>query len=247
MVFCSDSRTSAGPDMLSSYSKMHVFTPTPDRLIVLLTAGNLATTQAIVSRVESEQDKPDIVNLRNCSDMAGVARYIGGIVQEEHARAQSAATAGGVDTSTSLLLGGQIQGGGQANYLVYPAGNYITDSDQNPFLQIGESKYGKPILDRILTRKTSLEVAARCAIVSMDSTLRSNATVGPPIELLVYRKESFDSRHYMQFDEDDNYLRAIRQSWNDALKQAFDGLPHLEWENRVDAVNILPLAPEQRR
>ena len=81
----------------------------------------------------------------------------------------------------------------------------------------------------------------------MDSTLRSNATVGPPIELLVYRKDSFDSRHYMQFDEDDDYLRAIRQSWNDALKQAFDGLPHLEWENRDNAVNVLPLAPEQRR
>jgi putative proteasome-type protease len=230
MVFCSDSRTSAGPDMLSSYSKMHVFTPAPDRLIVLLTAGNLATTQAIVSRVESEQDKPGIVNLGNCSDMAGVARYIGGIVQDEHARAQSAATAGGVDTSTSLLLGGQIQGGGMANYLVYPAGNYITDSDQNPFLQIGESKYGKPMLDRVLSTQTSLADGARLALVSLDATMRSNVTVGPPFDLAICPRDTFTLARHERIHVDSDFYRDFRAAWQDGLQAAFRGLPPFDWE-----------------
>jgi putative proteasome-type protease len=247
LVFCSDSRTSAGPDMLSSYSKMHVFKPAPDRLFVLLTAGNLATTQAIISRVENDLDEPNKTNLRTCKKMVDVARYVGKASQEEQAHAQSSPTTKSIDTSASILVGGQIQGGEMAIYMIYPAGNFITDSDENPFLQIGESKYGKPILDRILTRKTSLEDAARCAVVSMDSTLRSNATVGPPIELLVYEDNTYESDHYLRFDEDDDYLRAVRQHWNEALKEAFSGLPHLEWEKRTSDNNVLPLSPDLNR
>lgn len=241
LVFCSDSRTSAGPDMLSSYSKMHVFKPASDRLFVLLTSGNLATTQAIVSRIENDLDESDKTNLRNCRKMVDVARYIGKASQEEQSDAQSSPATTKIDTSASLLLGGQIRGGPMAIYLIYPAGNFITDSNENPYLQIGESKYGKPILDRILTRKTSLEDAARCAIVSMDSTLRSNATVGAPIELLVYEDNTFESDHYLRFEEDDYYLRAIRQYWNEALKEAFSGLPHLDWERRTTDSNVLIL------
>jgi putative proteasome-type protease len=240
LVFCSDSRTSAGSDMLSSYSKMHVFRPAPDRLFVLLTSGNLATTQAIVSRIGNELDEPDKTNLRNCKKLIDVARYVGKVSREEQMEAQSS-PAKGVDTSASLLLGGQIKGGDMAIFMIYSAGNFITDSDENPFLQIGESKYGKPILDRILTRKTSLEDAARCAMVSMDSTLRSNATVGAPIELLVYEDSTFESNHYLRFEEDDDYLRAIRQHWNEALKEAFSGLPQLDWERRTTHANVLPI------
>lgn len=246
LVFCSDSRTSAGSDMLSSYSKMHVFTPAPDRLFVLLTAGNLATTQAIVSRIEHELNEPDMANLRNCKRMVDAAKYIGMVSRQEQTDAQSSTSKTGVDTSASLLLGGQIRGGEMAIFLIYPAGNFITDSDENPFLQIGESKYGKPILDRILTRKTSLEDAARCAVVSMDSTIRSNATVGPPIELLVYEDNTFESDHYLRFEEDDDYLRAVRQSWNESLKEAFSGLPQLDWEQRTTPANVLPLAQETK-
>jgi putative proteasome-type protease len=241
LVFCSDSRTSAGPDMLSSYSKMHVFKPAADRLFVLLTAGNLATTQGIISRIESDLEEPGKPNLRTCKKMIDVARYVGKVSQEEQAHAQSSPTKSSIDTSASLLVGGQIRGGDMAVYMIYPAGNFITDSDENPFLQIGESKYGKPILDRILTRKTSLEDAARCAIVSMDSTLRSNATVGAPIELLVYEDNTYESDHYLRFDEDHDYLRAVRQHWNEALKEAFSGLPHLEWEKRTADRNVLPM------
>lgn len=247
LVFCSDSRTSAGPDMLSTYSKMHVFKPAPDRLFVLLTAGNLATTQGIISRIENDLEEQDRTNLRTCRKMVDVARYVGKVSQEEQTLAQSSPTTSGIDTSASILVGGQIRGGGMGIYMIYPAGNFITDSDENPFLQIGESKYGKPILDRILTRKTSLEDAARCAVVSMDSTLRSNATVGPPIELLVYEDNTYESDHYLRFDEDDDYLRAIRQHWNEALKEAFSGLPQLEWEKRTADSNVLILPQDGQR
>ena len=232
LVFCSDSRTNAGPDMISTYSKMHVFNPAPDRIFMVLTAGNLATTQAIISRIEHEHDEPDSVNLLTCKKMTEAARYVGQISQEEQAHATKTTASTNIDTSCTLIFGGQIKGKPPAIFMIYPAGNFITDSDENPFLQIGESKYGKPILDRILTRKTSLEDAARCAIVSMDSTIRSNVTVGPPIEVIVYENDTFESDHYIRLEEDDQYLRDIRQSWNESLKLSFAELPKFEWEKR---------------
>lgn len=253
LVFCSDSRTNAGADMLFSHSKMHVFNPAPDRMFVILTAGNLATTQAIISRIEHELDDLEAkVNLRTCTKMLDVAKYVSQINREEQLHAQATTAAAGVDTSASLILGGQIQGGPPNIYMMYSAGNFISDSDETPFLQIGESKYGKPILDRILTRKTSLEDAARCAIVSMDSTIKSNATVGPPIEVLVYEKDTFETDHYISMGEEDQYLREIRQTWNEALKTAFSALPQFEWERRTQPTsldpaiqnNVLPINPD---
>jgi len=242
LVFCSDSRTNAGPDMLSAYSKMHVFNQRSDRIFTILTAGNLATTQAIISRIEHELDDPDATtNLMTCNKMVEVARYVSKVSREEQAHAQTSTAAAGVDTAASLILGGQIKGAPAALYMIYSAGNFIRDSEETPFLQIGESKYGKPILDRILKRSISLEDAARCAIVSMDSTIKSNATVGPPIELLVYETDTFESNHYLRLEDDNDYLRAIRQSWNESLKQAFAELPHLEWEKRTTDSNVHPI------
>jgi putative proteasome-type protease len=234
LVFCSDSRTNAGPDMLSSYSKMHIFGPTPDRVFVTLAAGNLATTQAIVNHIEQDMESPDTPGLHNCSKMVEAARYVSRVIRTEVEQAQANISGSGVDTSVTLIFGGQVVSGAPAIYLMYPAGNFITDSDENPFLQIGESKYGKPILDRIVTRSTSLEDAARCAIVSMDSTIKSNATVGPPIEVLVYEQNSFSTSHYIKMEEDDPYLREIKQSWNDALKTAFSKMPPFHWESRTN-------------
>jgi putative proteasome-type protease len=233
MVFCSDSRTNAGPDMLSSYSKMHIFQPAPDRLFTFLTAGNLATTQAIVARLQGDLENPEIVNLRNATKMQEAVRYVSQICREEHNFAQEATASAGIDTSASVIMGGQIAGGDHGIYMLYSAGNFITDSNQTPFLQIGESKYGKPILDRILTRDTSLEDAARCAIVSMDSTIKSNATVGAPIEVLVYERDTFESNHYIRMEEDDQYLRDIKQSWHESINTAFTNLPKFEWEHRT--------------
>ncbi len=250
LVFCSDSRTNAGADMLSTHSKMHVFRPTAERLFVILTAGNLATTQAIISRIEQELDDPEVkVNLLSCKKMIEAARYISEVSREEQTKAQSSTAASNIDASASLIFGGQIKGGAPAVFMMYAAGNFIAASDDTPFLQIGESKYGKPILDRILTRDTSLEDAARCAIVSMDSTIKSNATVGAPIEVLVYEKGTFESNHYLRLDEDNDYLRAIRQTWNEALKHAFAELPQLQWEKRTAhlAENIHPIIHESHK
>jgi len=250
LVFCSDSRTNAGADMLSIYSKMHVFTPAPDRLFVILTAGNLATTQAIINRIECDLEEPDVkVNLLSCRKMVEAVSYVSEINHEVQTRAQESTAGSKIDTSASLIFGGQIKGNAPAIYMMYAAGNFISDSDATPFLQIGESKYGKPILDRILTRKTSLEDAARCTIVSMDSTIKSNATVGPPIEVLVYEKDIFESDHYLNLSDDDEYLRAIRQSWNEALKLSFAELPRLEWEKRTahPASNVHPIIHDSHK
>ena len=232
LVFCSDSRTNAGPDMISTYSKMHVFRPAADRYFVVLTSGNLATTQAIIAQLESQEQGDDGNCLLSCKKMIDAARYVSQISRTEQAQAAETMTDATVDTSASLIFGGQINGAPPAIYMIYAAGNFITDSDENPFLQIGESKYGKPILDRILTRQTSLEDAARCAIVSMDSTIRSNATVGPPIEVLVCHVDTLNDNHYARLEEDDPYLRSVKQAWNEALKLSFSELPRFEWEKR---------------
>ncbi len=237
LVFCSDSRTNAGPDMLSSHSKMHVFSPGDDRVFVILAAGNLATTQAILSRIEQDMDEPDKQSLKNCKKMVEAARYISQVSREQVDQAKATTAAAGIDATVTLIFGGQIRGTSSAMYLMYSAGNFISESDETPFLQVGESKYGKPILDRILTRETSLEDAARCAIVSMDSTIKSNATVAPPIEVLVYQKDSFQTDHYIKLEEDDSYLHEIKQAWNEALKKAFSQLPPFHWEKR-STVNL---------
>ena len=235
LVFCSDSRTNAGADMISTHSKMHVFKPANDRVFVILAAGNLATTQAIVSRITQDLDEPDRQSLGTHEKMVDAARYVAQVCREEVDQALQTTADSGVDTTVTLLFGGQIGATAPAIYQMYSAGNFISASDQTPYLQIGESKYGRPILDRIVKRETSLEDAARCAIVSMDSTIKSNATVGPPIEVLVYEKDSFSTDHYIKLDEDDSYLYEIKHKWNEALMSAFARLPRFHWEKRSPA------------
>ncbi|MCB1667338.1 MAG: peptidase [Porticoccaceae bacterium] len=247
LVFCSDSRTNAGSDMLSSYSKMHVFRPDNNRVFCILSAGNLATTQAVISQLEQDLEDPGKTSLLTCNKMFEAARYVSAVNRNEQVLAEKAASGSGVDMSASLILGGQIRGGGHAIYLIYPAGNFIAASEETPYLQIGESKYGKPILDRIISADTSLEDAARCAIVSMDSTIKSNATVGPPIEVLVYEKDSFDTDHYIKMEVEDEYLREIKRSWDETLKAGFSSLPRFEWETRavMPIQGSLPQSSEQ--
>ncbi len=243
LVFCSDSRTNAGPDMIQTHSKMHVFRPASDRVFVILSAGNLATTQAIINQIEQDLEDHIPTNLQNCRKMVEAAQYIAKVSRIEQQKAHDSTVVSGVDTSATLIFGGQISGRDPANYMIYPAGNFIADSAETPFLQIGESKYGKPILDRILTRKTCLEDAARCAIVSMDSTVKANAAVGPPIEVLVYRTDSLMTDHYIKLDVDDDYLREIRRSWDAFLKAGFSSLPLFDWEQRshpIYATHYLP-------
>lgn len=231
LVFCSDSRTNAGPDMLSSYSKMHRFNPDPERFFVLLSAGNLSTTQAIISHLEKDLDQQSEENLATCSRLTEVAAYIGRITREETDRVQKATASIGVDATVSLIFGGQIGTNSPHElFLIYSAGNFITATEETAFLQIGESKYGKPILDRIITPHTTLGDSARCCLVSMDSTIKSNATVGPPIEILVYQKNSFLNDRYVKIEADDPYLLNIKEAWNEAVKLAFHNLPPFYWE-----------------
>ncbi len=232
LVFCSDSRTNAGPDLLSSYSKMHTFAFSGDRMVVILSAGNLATTQAVISRIEAELEDPGAeISLKSFRKMVEVAGYIASISREVQEQARLAVSDSSIDISASFIVGGQTQFSKPAIHLIYPAGNFISASAETPYLQIGESKYGKPILDRILGPTTSLEDAARCALVSMDSTIRANATVGPPIEILVYEAGTFESDHHIKLAEHDPYLNAIRHAWNEALQSAFSGLPLFAWED----------------
>jgi len=227
LVFASDSRTNAGVDQVSTYSKMHVL-DADDRVFVLLSAGNLATTQAVVARVRRDREQGADASLLTVGDMGEAADYLGTVVHGQEVRHGEAVAAAGFSAEATFIIGGQITGGEPALYLVYPQGNYITTSAQTRYLQIGETKYGKAILDRIVQPATSLDEAARCALVSIDSTMRSNATVGPPIEMIRYRRDSLRP-DYLCLTEDDAWLLDFRRSWNEKLTQAFRELPSAEW------------------
>lgn len=224
LVFCSDSRTNAGVDQVSTYSKMYRFGIDGQRQFVILSAGNLATTQAVISRIKKDLRDLAPINLGNVQNMHDAADYVGEISRAE----QEKHTNGGAIFEASFILGGQIAGDKPRIMLIYPQGNHITTSKDTPYLQIGESKYGKPILDRILKPETGLDTAALCALVSMDSTMRSNLTVGPPIELMVYPVDSFGTQH-ARFDEDDEYLRELKRSWDARISEAFLQLPPVIW------------------
>jgi putative proteasome-type protease len=222
LVFCSDSRTNAGVDQVSTYGKMHKFGIPGKRQFVVLSAGNLATTQGVVSQMGKDIKAAAPVNLDTVASMSEAADYLG-----ELSCAQQEKTGGGHTYEATFIIGGQILGESPHLFLVYAQGNHITTSKDTPYLQIGESKYGKPILDRILDHDTSLETAALCALVSMDSTMRSNLSVGPPIELQLYQADSFVLNRYERFDSDSAYLRELKKQWSAGLLDAFSKLPPL--------------------
>lgn len=228
LVFCSDSRTNAGADRVSTYSKLHRFSIPGDRQIMMMTAGNLATSQAIIARIERDLKGDTERSIAKAEYVSDVADYVGALGLEEVKRVTQTGPKAGFYAEVTFIVGGQIKGQDPELYLVYPEGNHITVSDQYPFLQIGETKYGKPILDRIIRPDTPHETAMRCALVSMDSTMRSNATVGPPIELLYYSAGSLqEPALYAKLDEVDPYLVKLRRSWDDNIRAAFDKLPSL--------------------
>jgi len=231
LVLTSDSRTNAGIDHVSVHRKMHVIPTFDDRKIILLSAGNLATSQTVLDRLKRDIKECAAVNLNTVQYLAEAAEYLGQVSlekQQQHANAGQS----GFFPSATFLLAGQIAGEPHGAYLIYPEGNYITTSTQTPYLQIGENKYGKPVLDRFLKIDTSLDESALCSLISMDSTMRSNASVGPPVDLLIYRKDSFVLEEYYNFQEDDDYLVQMRRVWQEKLCESFGSLPAL---NRVDS------------
>ena len=228
LVFVSDSRTNAGIDQLGTFSKMHPFMDLPGRFFTLLSAGNLATTQAVVARLQRDIREGAETSLATLGRLRDAAEYIGGINREIQARYPEDERPAGFTPDADFIFGGQIGNAPHGLFHIYTAGNFYSPTELAPFVQIGEQKYGKPILDRILRTGTSLETAARCGLVSMDSTMRSNASVGPPIEVMLYRAGQPGSATHLVFDEDDRYLREIRRVWAENLRQAFERLPAIE-------------------
>lgn len=231
IVFASDSRTNAGVDYVQSCSKMFRFNWEEDRVITLLSAGNLATTQAVVNAIQRDLDRPMAkFSLKKATHLFDVAGYIGDLSQEQQLRHEKAVEKYGGSVSASFILGGQIKGMEHNIYLIYPEGNYISASLDTPYLQIGETKYGKPILDRIISSDTSLNDAARCAMVSLDSTMRSNISVGPPIELALYEAGTLQAPKHAVYKLASPMYKTLQKSWNEGLKRAFNRLPKFDWE-----------------
>jgi putative proteasome-type protease len=227
LVFASDSRTSAGPDQVSVFGKMHILLEENERYFVLLSAGNLGTTQAVRTRIRHDLEFDRRPNLRTAQSMAEVAEYLAMINSEQRRKHAEAGDSSDAGMTATFILGGQIQGRTPGIFLIYPEGNYIRASRQTPYLQIGELKYGKPILDRLVRPALSLEDTARVALLSMDASMRSNVSVGPPIEVLI-----FDLRHpvhtrHMIFGPDDDYLRELGRAWQGYVEKAFSVLPPL--------------------
>jgi putative proteasome-type protease len=231
LVFASDTRTSAGVDDVRTYNKMHVFDVPGERVLILLSAGNLATTHAILAQLRRDFDNTGVpVSLRTASCMYDAAEYVGDVSTrtQKDTAAQSQYT--GVDLRVTLILGGQIRGEAPALYLVYPEGNCIASSPETPYLQLGESKYGKPILDRIIKSDVSLEDAARCALVSIDSTMKSNISVGPPIDLAIVQRDAYAITRKLRFELDTPYFAQLREAWGRHIAEALRNLPKFDWE-----------------
>ena len=239
LVFASDSRTNAGVDYVTTYSKMHVFKPANDRIFVILSAGNLATTQEVMNHIRRDIDYPNAgVNLTNVRYLFEAAEYIGKISQEVQQEHNTALNSSGVSGETTLLLGGQIAGEEHGLMLIYPQGNYIAASPETPYLQIGESKYGKPGLDRIVRPDLNLDEGARLCLVSLDATTRSNITVGPPFEVATYIQNEIELSCRCTFEETDPYLMSLRQSWNDGINQVFQKLPTMQWSPQQTELSL---------
>lgn len=225
IVMMSDSRTSAGVDNISAYSKMWRFGVIGERQFVLCCSGNLATTQAVIAKIERDMKESAPSNLLVLKNMNDAADYVGKISVE----CQKKNTGGGPSFESTFLLAGEIIGSAPALYMIYSQGNYIVSSSQVPYMQIGEFKYGKPILDRVIQEQIPVERAILAAFVSMDATIKSNLTVGPPIELYVLDLGTLQPGRYLSFDESNTYMTNMRHSWNKLMEEAIDKLQPPTW------------------
>ncbi len=233
IVFASDSRTNAGVDQLGIFSKMTVIEASDDRVIVLLSAGNLASTQSVVSllKLRAKNDLGEInpAGLLGLRSLYDVAALVGDTMREVVTRDGAVLTQQNIDPGCTFILGGQIKGKAQRLFLIYPQGNFIESSRDTNFFQIGETKYGKPIIDRVVNFDSSLKDVAKCLLVSFNSTMRSNLSVGPPIELLAYEKDAMRVTLRRRFTDNDPYFAEIGRFWSAGLKQIFVEAPDVPW------------------
>lgn len=236
LVMLSDTRTNAGVDNISIFSKMHVFETPGQRVLILLAAGNLAITQSVVNLLnEGVEIDGEVETLLTVRSMFRAAQLVGEAVRRVYRTDGPALAAQNVGFEASFLLGGQIKDRTMRLFQIYSAGNFIEATPDTPFLQIGEHKYGKPILDRAARHDTDLYDGVKLALVSMDSTLRSNLTVGLPIDLLVYRRDALRVELRRRLTEDDDYFRMIRDRWSEALREAYRAIPRPDWASTPGA------------
>jgi putative proteasome-type protease len=230
LVLLSDTRTNAGVDNISIFSKMHVFQIPGERFLTLLTAGNLAVSQAVVNLLhEGIETEERLETLYTVPTLFRAAQLVGEAVRSVYEIDGRALQAQNVTFDVSVLLGGEIKGRGMRMFEIYSAGNFIEATPDTPFLQIGEHKYGKPILDRVVQHDTDLMDGVKLVLVSMDSTLRSNLTVGMPIDLLVYRRGALVPELRRRITEDDGYFRLVSERWSEALRDAYRAIPRPDW------------------
>jgi putative proteasome-type protease len=229
LVFLADSRTNAGVDQVGTIRKLSVFENPGDRMMVMMTAGNLSISQA-VRQIVSDYIGADGMSIWTAPNMYEAARIVGEAVRTVHKQEAAKLAEFGVDFNISMILGGQVRGERCRLFYIYSAGNFIESHDENPYFQIGEAKYGKPIIDRVVTPHTSLDDAAKCALISMDSTLRSNISVGLPLDLLVYEEGALAVTRFVTIDEHNQYFQVLRNSWGQQLKTVFEGMDAPVWD-----------------
>ena len=228
LVFLSDTRTNAGVDQIGTFRKMTLFQKDKDRFFVLMSAGNLAITQA-VKEILLQGQLLNGKNLWNAENSHDAAVVIGDAIKQVYERDHIALEKAGIDFNCNLIFGGQVKGERPRLFNIYSAGNFIEATPETCYFQIGESKYGKPILDRVLNFNTSLNLATKCALISMDSTLNSNISVGLPLDLLVYEKNSLKADKLVTMDESNPYFQMIHQLWGEKLRAAFNSISEPSW------------------
>lgn len=248
LVFLSDSRTNAGLDQISTFRKMIVYEKPGDRFMVMLSAGNLSISQSVreilqVEKIDNGDEPP--ITIWNATSMFDAVRVLGSAVRRVYDQDGQSLKAAGVDFNASMIFGGQIKGEAMRLFLVYSAGNFIEATRETCYFQAGESKYGKPVLDRMISPTTPLDEASKCALVSMDSTLKSNLSVGLPLDLLVYQNDALKSDQTVCIDEQNPYFQMIRGSWGHKLREVFESLEDPQWTSDAAATN--PLRVESAR
>lgn len=237
IVCLSDSRTNAGVDHINSFRKLNIFERPGERVMVLMTAGNLAITQAIVTMLNERLASTEGNSLWSVPNLFEAARHVGETIREVHRRDAESLQAFGIDFSASLILAGQIRGERPRLFSIYAAGNFIEATPETPYFQIGESKYGKPIIDRVIKRATTLDEATKCALISMDSTIRSNLSVGLPLDLALIRTDECRIALHQSIEQHDPYFSIVRSEWGQALRDAFNALPNPDWLRKTGTEN----------
>jgi putative proteasome-type protease len=229
LVFASDTRTNAGVDQVAISPKMHIFEVKNERVIVLLTSGNLAITQSVVNSLKLKLTDADCKHLHNANSLFEAAGIVGDELRATFERDGEHFKNHNIEFNASIIIGGQIKGEKPRLFNIYAAGNFIETCVETPYFQIGEIKYGKPIIDRVVKYNSDIMDVVKCVLISFDSTIRSNVSVAAPIDLLIYRADSLHADCKQRITENDAYYSTIRQGWGAGLKQVFSALPSPDW------------------